>query len=88
MPQGTFKILQDEIHDGVQEVYDTEHASGYQRVVKTIEKARDIAITGNPLIGVMQSNDRAGICHQLANDDRLIWVRAQGGSNGSKDDEK
>ena len=75
VPQGTFEGLQTEVLDGVQEVYDDEaHTSGYQRVVKTVQKARDIAITGNPLIGVMLTNDRAGICHQLANDDRLTWV--------------
>jgi hypothetical protein len=88
VPKGTFETLQDEIHDGVQEVYDEEHTSGYQRVVKTVEKARDIAITGNPLIGVMRTNDRAGICHQLANDDRLTWVHAQGGSDSKSEDDK
>jgi hypothetical protein len=88
VPKGTFETLQDEIHDGVQEVYDEEHASGYQRVVKTIERARDIAITGNPLIGVMLTNDRAGICHQLANDDRLTWVHAESSNSASEGDEK
>lgn len=76
VPPGTFETLQDEIEDGVQEIYNAEYSSGFQRVVKTVQKARDIAITGNPLIGVMRTNDRAGICHQLANDDRLTWVRA------------
>jgi len=75
VPPGTFENLQTEVFDGVQEVYDSEvHASGYQRVLKTVQKARDIAITGNPLIGVMHTNDRAGICHQLANDDKMTWV--------------
>jgi hypothetical protein len=75
VPQGTFESLQTEVFDGVQEVYEDEsHSSGYHRVVKTIQKARDIAITGNPLIGVMHTNDRAGICHQLANDYKMTWV--------------
>jgi hypothetical protein len=76
VPPGTFEHLQDEVFDGVQEVYEDEtHASGYQRVLKTVQQARILQITGNPLIGVMHSNDRAGICHQLANDDRMTWVR-------------
>jgi hypothetical protein len=29
VPPGTFEHLQDEIHDGVQEVYDEDHTSGY-----------------------------------------------------------
>jgi len=75
VPAGTFENLQGEVFDGVQEVYeDVTHPSGYHRVVKTVEKARNIAITGNPLIGVMHTNDRAGICHQLANDGKLTWV--------------
>jgi hypothetical protein len=61
----------------VQEVYDAAHKSGYQRALSTVQKARGIAITGNPLVGVMRTNDRAGICHQLANDDRLTWVRKE-----------
>jgi hypothetical protein len=78
VPPGTFEGLQDEIYEGIQEVYDDEHhASGYQRVIKTVQQARIIQVTGNPLLGVMHNNDRAGICHQLANDDRLTWVRAE-----------
>lgn len=75
VPPGTFESLQTEVFDGVQEVYDDEmHTSGYQRALKTVQKARDIAITGNVLIGVMYTNDRAGICHQLANDGKITWV--------------
>lgn len=72
---GTFEQLQNEIYDGIQEIYaDETYPSGYQRVVKTVQKARDLQITGNILTSVLHTNDRAGICHQLANDDRLTWV--------------
>jgi hypothetical protein len=75
IPAGTFESLQDEVEQGAQEVYnDQTHTSGYQRVVKTVQKARDIALTSNPLMGVVHTNDRAGICHQLANDDKMTWV--------------
>ncbi len=75
VPSGTFEQLQAEIFDGVQEVYeDPTHNSGYERVIKTIREARFLPITGNPLLGVMHNNDRAGICHQLANDDKMTWV--------------
>jgi hypothetical protein len=74
--KGTFELLQDELHDGIQEVYkDDEHTSGYKRAVKTVQKSRDIQLTSNPLVGVLLTNDRAGICHQLANDDKITWVR-------------
>lgn len=72
---GTYEGLQDEVLDGIQEVYeDPTHKSGYERVIRTINQARLLPITGNPLIGVLLTNDRAGICHQLANDDRITWV--------------
>lgn len=75
VPMGTFEQLQSEIYDGIQDVYeDHTHGSGYQRVVKTVREARNLPITGNSLVGVMHSNDRAGICHQLANDDKMTWV--------------
>lgn len=75
---GTFEHLQEEISDGVQDVYtDESHTSGYQRVLKTVQEARRLQITGNPLLGVMHINDRAGICHQLANDHKMTWVQQQ-----------
>lgn len=75
VPTGMFEQLQSEIFDGVEEVYmDSGHSSGYQRVIKTVREARNLPITGNPLLGVMQTNDRAGICHQLANDGSMTWV--------------
>jgi hypothetical protein len=78
VPTGTFEQLQTEISDGVRDVYDDPtHANGYQRVIRTVREARLLSITGNPLVGVMQTNDRAGICHQLANDDKMTWVHAK-----------
>ena len=56
-------------------MYDNpKHTSGYERVKESVREARIIQVTGNPLVGVMHTNDRAGICHQLANDDKLTWV--------------
>lgn len=79
VPTGTFEELQCEIFDGVQDVYeDSSHTSGYQRVRKTVQQARLLPITGNPLLGVMHNNDRAGICHQLANGDQMTWVHKPG----------
>ena len=40
----------------------------------TVKQATKIAITSNPLVSSIKTQDRQGICHQLANDDRLKWV--------------
>ena len=75
LPPGEFERLQSEIHDGVIDVANQNHADGYERVVRTTREARLIQITGHPLSDCLHSNDRSGICHQLANDDRLTWVK-------------
>nr|WP_248698855.1 ABC-three component system protein [Escherichia coli] len=41
---------------------------------ETMKHATTIAVTSNPLVTSIKTQDRQGICHHLANDDRLIWV--------------
>lgn len=75
VPQGTFESLQNEIFTGVVDVCDGNHSDGYQRVVAVTKAARDMHITSNALITRAKSQDRDGICHQLANEDRLRWTK-------------
>ena len=75
MPEGTFDELQDEVFHGVIDVTDRDHASGFERMGATVAQAALVSTTANPLASVTKSQDRQGICHQLANDDRLLWVR-------------
>lgn len=74
VPEGTFNDLQNEVFNGVIDVADDIHANGYARLQATITHASTIALTANPLSSVIKSQDRQGICHQLANEDRLNWV--------------
>ena len=74
VPEGTFDDLQDEVYNGVVDVTDVTHPNGFQRMKATVSHASTIALTANPLASVTKSQDRQGICHQLANDDRLKWV--------------
>jgi hypothetical protein len=75
VPPGTFESLQDEIHYGVRDVHDADHPDGYMRVRKVTEVARGLNITANALIVRTHLKDRDGICHQLANEDRLKWIK-------------
>jgi hypothetical protein len=75
VPEGTFASLQDEIHAGVADTCDANHADGYQRVCAVTKEARNLPITSNPLITRAKVQDREGICHQLANEDRLRWTK-------------
>lgn len=74
VPEGTFGDLQDEIYHGVVDVADATHPNGYERMKATVAQASTVALTANPLASVTRSQDRQGICHQLANEDRLKWL--------------
>lgn len=75
VPEGTFESLQEDIHSHVIDVHDADHADGYARVRMVTQAAREVHLTSNPLILCAKPQDRDGICHQLANEDRLKWTR-------------
>lgn len=72
---GTFERLQDEIYAGVVDTNDDDYPDGYKRVVAVTKAAQEMSITANPIAPIAQTQDRHGICHQLANDDKLKWTR-------------
>ncbi|WP_257295595.1 ABC-three component system protein [Endozoicomonas sp. YOMI1] len=74
VPEGTFESLQEEVYYGVVDIADATHPNGYERMKRTMAQASSVALTANPLASVTKSQDRQGICHQLANEDRLQWV--------------
>ena len=74
VPEGTFDDLKDEVYHGVVDVTDAAHPNGYERMKATVAQASTVSLTANPLASVTKSQDRQGICHQLANEDRLEWV--------------
>ena len=76
VPEGTFKDLQDELYHGVIDIAESGHTNGFERMRATVAQAAQVSTTANPLASVTKSQDRQGICHQLANDDRLTWVPA------------
>jgi len=75
LPEGEFKKLQDEMHSGIRDELRSEHADGYRRVISVVRTARSLQLTSHPLISRMHNRDRGGICHQLANDGKVRWVR-------------
>jgi hypothetical protein len=71
---GCFERLQEAIYDGVIDIAEGDHSSGFERVKKTIQAARTIQIDSHPLKECLEGYHRSGVCHQLANEDRLTWV--------------
>jgi hypothetical protein len=77
VPEGTFAALQEEVFDGVIESCDRSHSDGFERLSSVLTVAGSLNLTANALIAVTEQRDRKGICHQLANENRLIWVRGE-----------
>jgi hypothetical protein len=71
---GTFEGLQDEIYHGVIDACDGSHADGLERVKAVTAAAQTMSLDAHPLGPSAFIKDRRGICHQLANEDRLKWT--------------
>lgn len=72
---GTFESLQEEIYKGVIDTHDSPQADGYQCVVAVTNVAQALGLDAHPLAPSTFPSDRRGICHQLANEDRLRWTK-------------
>ena len=73
-PPRTFDSLQDDIYNGVIDICESSHIDALERLRKTVTAAGQLDVSGNALVGVTKIADKQGICHQLANDDRLTWT--------------
>ncbi|MBS1596057.1 MAG: hypothetical protein JST90_17225 [Bacteroidetes bacterium] len=72
---GEYERLQDYIYEGVENIIVAEHANGFERVKAAVQEAYKIQIDSHPLKERLNPLDRAGICHQLANNDRINWTK-------------
>ncbi|TIV37059.1 MAG: hypothetical protein E5V91_19730 [Mesorhizobium sp.] len=72
---GTFEGLQDEIYHGVADACESEHADGFERVKAVTNVAQGVPLDAHPLGASALVKDKRGICHQLANDDRMKWTK-------------
>lgn len=74
VPPGTFEKLQQDIHDGVIDIADQDHPNGFTRLSEVLAGAGQLDLSHHKLITRAEIDDRKGVCHQLANDDRLNWM--------------
>lgn len=71
---GTFESLQDQVFGAVTDIHERNFADGFDRVLAVVEAAQALNLTSHALGPSTLPSDQRGICHQLANDDRLTWV--------------
>ena len=74
-PPRAFHSLEDDVYNGAIDTCEASHADALERVRKTVAAAEQLDVSGNALVGVTKVADKQGICHQLANDDRLTWTK-------------
>lgn len=75
LPTGTFEKFQEEIYDAVVNTYEDSHDNGYQKVKAVESQAVSLSITSNALSLVSVKKDQIGVCHQLCNENKLLWVQ-------------
>lgn len=74
VPDGTFELLQGDVYTGIIDTAEADHASGLDRLRAVLTQSGQLDLGAHALVSVSRIEDRQGICHQLANADRLTWV--------------
>lgn len=74
LPTGTFEKFQEQVYDAIINTYEDSHENGYQKVKAVESMAVKATITSNPLSLVSVTKDQIGVCHQLCNENKLVWV--------------
>lgn len=70
----TIVSVKDEIYDSVIDTVDSDYSNGYERLKSVTDKARKCDLSAHPLLKVTYENDKHGLCHHLANENRISWV--------------
>ncbi len=73
VPPGTFEQLLDEVYSGVIDVIQSQHPDAVERVLACVKQAKALTFANLALGSRVVSADKGGMCHQLANDQRVKW---------------
>lgn len=68
------KSLKDIIYSSVIDTVESDYKNGFERVKAVTDRARLCSLSAHPLLNVTHDDDKHGICHHLANEDRIEWV--------------
>jgi hypothetical protein len=74
LPSGNYESLQEDIFDGIRDELRFNHPNGYQCVLAVVRTAKLLPIM-HALTPRLTMCDRGGICHQLANERRIAWLK-------------
>lgn len=77
-----FSVLEDEIYDGIVDVYEMGYASGFDRLNGVLAQAVQVNTTKSLLdrkLNYIGNKERKGICHMLTEKKGLKWVNNDDG---------
>jgi hypothetical protein len=69
-----FGKLKQDIFDGVINEVEKAHLNGLERVNTVTDRAMTLPVQGNILAEQIENRDKQGICHHLANENKITWV--------------
>lgn len=72
---GGFDEIRQEIYHGVIDTYGMDYTNGYARLSATLAQAAQLSPNCNALCIRVQIQDKQGLCHHLANENVLVWVK-------------
>lgn len=70
---GAFENLKKQVLDGVIDTAEGNFGNSYERLIATTDRAASLAIAHNELSQLAEVGDKKGVCHHLANEDKLKW---------------
>jgi hypothetical protein len=70
-----FEELKDDVFEQVVDVCNLEYIDGYKRLIATTNSAKSASFNSNALFPELKPQDKTGICHHLANEHKLKWVK-------------
>jgi hypothetical protein len=74
---GAFTGLKNDVYHGVIDVSICDHTDGMACLLETTKAAMALQLPDSDLKPYVGSADRIGVCHHLANDRALAWVKAK-----------
>lgn len=78
VPYETYEAVESDLFEAVIEVEECEYNLGYERLAAVLHAAANHQPNpGNILAPVITGVDRKGMCHHLANDNRLSWCKEE-----------
>ncbi|MFF9077203.1 ABC-three component system protein [Streptomyces sp. NPDC014735] len=81
VPPATYRAIENDLYQAVVDVADGPYDSGFERLRQVLIAASNHQPNqANILAPVVTGLDRKGLCHHLANDDRLTWCNGEEGS--------